>query len=95
MSEYLDHKVEADEYGGGEESPYDHMALYGKRIMFTDDRGDVSIDKYPTAQNARNVFDCMNECANTIELLKWDGNSFDHMVLMSNELLAETIRDNS
>ena len=65
LAEYIDTMCDpSDESTGDTDGPIDYCQLWGKRLLFCDSQGFVSIDKYPTETDARRVFD-------TIELAYW------------------------
>ena len=65
MSEYLDTCMEPDHVVGDVDGPYDYCVRYGKRILFTDSQGFVSVDTYRSTSDALAVFDAIS-CADAI-----------------------------
>jgi len=59
MSEYLDICVEPDFVVGDSDGPYGYCVRYGKRILFTDSQGFVSVDSYRSVSAALAVFDAI------------------------------------
>jgi len=60
MAEYLDTCVDGpDDVVGGCDGPYDYCGRFGKRLLFVDGQGFVSVDKYRSADDALAVFDAI------------------------------------
>ena len=59
MAEYLDTCLEPDDVVGDTDGPYDYCARHGKRLMFTDSQGFVSVDTYRSVGDALAVFDAI------------------------------------
>lgn len=60
MSEYMDHiggmRMLFDTTTGESDAPMGHVALFGKRLLFHDERGFVCHDKYPSNESAQQVY---------------------------------------
>ena len=59
MAEYLDTCRWADDVVGDCDGPYDYCGRYGKRLLFTDSQGFVSVDTFRSADDALAVFDAI------------------------------------
>ena len=60
IAEYLDIKGDHDTFTGDSDAPMGHVSLFGKRIMFGNSQGFVSVDTYPSVELARAVFDAID-----------------------------------
>lgn len=60
IAEYIDLCGWSDASTGDVDSFGAHVALVGKRLVFTDDRGFVSCDRYPSKRMAEQVFDAID-----------------------------------
>lgn len=58
--DYLDYGMVADGYSGDSECLTGHFARFGRRILVGDDRGFVWVEKWPSEQSARQVYDAMD-----------------------------------
>ena len=67
MSEYLDTCLEPDYYVGDTDGPYDYCVRHGRRLLFTDSSGFVSVDTYLSSSAALAVFDAIG----TADAIYW------------------------
>lgn len=62
MAEYLDGRLEwASEESGDVECPTGHFTRFGRRILVTDDRGFVWVEKWATTEKAERVYSAMDQ----------------------------------
>ena len=60
MAEYLDTCLDGpDDVVGDCDGPYAYCGRYGKRLLFTDSQGFVSVDTFRSAADALAVFDAI------------------------------------